>query len=88
MKNQFKNMARLLKMARKESDTTQRQVSRALKLSSPQFMSNAERGLCSLPPKHFQKYAKITGVNIRRLISAHVADSNMNLKNEVFGRKK
>jgi transcriptional regulator with XRE-family HTH domain len=44
---------------RKASKLTQTQIANALKLKSPQFVSNAERGLCLIPAKYFKKLNKV-----------------------------
>jgi len=52
-----------LKEARKAKGLTQADLSKALGFSTPQFISNAERGLCQIPTKHYKKLAKLVGRN-------------------------
>lgn len=48
MKNlKFKELGKFLKLARKASGITQRDVAKKMGYSSPQFISNCERGLCA-----------------------------------------
>jgi len=57
-KNEVNNS---LKEAREAKGLTQSDVSKALGFTTPQFISNAERGLCQIPPKHYKKLAKLVG---------------------------
>lgn len=50
-----------LKKAREAKGLTQADVSQALGFTSPQFVSNAERGLANIPRKHYKKLAKMVG---------------------------
>lgn len=50
-----------LKKAREAKGLTQAEVSDVLGFTSPQFVSNAERGLASIPRKHYKKLAKLVG---------------------------
>lgn len=52
-----------LKDARVAKGLTQADLSKALGFSTPQFISNAERGLCQIPPRHYKKLAKLVGRN-------------------------
>jgi transcriptional regulator with XRE-family HTH domain len=50
-----------LKEAREAKGLTQADLSEALGFTTPQFISNAERGICQIPPKHYKKLAKLVG---------------------------
>ena len=52
-----------LKEAREAKGLTQADLSEALGFTTPQFISNAERGICQIPPKHYKKLAKLVGRN-------------------------
>jgi transcriptional regulator with XRE-family HTH domain len=59
----FTESARYLKSVRKISNTTQRELANGIGYQqNGQFISNAERGKCFMPPKTFKK--------IRRLMPA------------------
>lgn len=62
---QFKKLGKLFKSHREKLSITQRQASDKLGYSSPQFVSNFERGLCALPLK-----------KIRILIELYEMDAN------------
>src|SRR5262245_17355954 len=55
MKKDFSILGNYLKEKREKRGFTQRQVSDYLGYSSPQFVSNVERGLCHLPLKAIRK---------------------------------
>lgn len=60
MKEQlFKNVGRFLRQRRIEVGLTQRQVSEKLGYGSPQFISDMERGLCTLPLKKLGELVKL-----------------------------
>lgn len=60
MKQQlFKNVGRFLRQRRIEIGLTQRQVSEKLGYGSPQFISDMERGLCTLPLKKLGEIVKL-----------------------------
>lgn len=52
-------MMRVLRALRREAGMTQKQLSDKLGYTTPQFISNVERGLCMLPKTKFKKAAKI-----------------------------
>lgn len=39
-----------------------------------QLISNCERGLCALPPRHFKAIAKLLGIDTSALVSAYIRD--------------
>lgn len=53
-KETFVNLGKLLKDARIAQNLSQRDVSQELGYSSPQFISNIERGLCMPPLKQLK----------------------------------
>lgn len=53
------NLGKFIKKIREEMDLSQWEVAKALGLSSPQYISNVERGLSVLNPKLFRKIAKV-----------------------------
>ncbi len=60
MKEQlFKNIGRFLRQRRIELGLTQRQVSDKLGYGSSQFISDMERGLCTLPLKKLGEVVKL-----------------------------
>lgn len=65
----------ILKNAREAMDLTQADVSDKLGFTSPQYVSNCERGICKLAPKHLRKLSKIYGRKpIERVIDLRVGE--------------
>lgn len=51
----------VLKEGREAAELTQKDVSDGLGFTTPQFVSNAERGLCKFPAKHYKELSKLIG---------------------------
>jgi transcriptional regulator with XRE-family HTH domain len=55
---EFEYSGKYLKAVREAEGVTQREIAKKLDFVSGQFVSNAERGLCTLPPKALRYYHK------------------------------
>lgn len=51
--------------------------------STPQFVSNMERGISSVPPRHTKKLAKVLGVEAELLGEAIIQEVVKKLKKEM-----
>jgi transcriptional regulator with XRE-family HTH domain len=67
-------ITKLLKVAREKKKLTQIGLSKMLGFDNCQFVSNIERGLASIPPKHFKKLAQILEIRPERFINAYIQD--------------
>lgn len=72
--------AELLISARKKANLSQSDISKALRLSSPQFISNIERGLVHIPPNRLAQFARLTRTPAEDFIRAHLADYESQLR--------
>lgn len=72
--NRFDNIARVAKRHRHQKDISQADLSRALGYKNGQFISNVERGLCSIPLKQLKKFCEITGATPAEVKDAMLAD--------------
>lgn len=61
----------MLKTWRAKAKMTQDQLAKKLEVDT-QFISNIERNVAALPPKHFKKTAKILNVPMGTLIKNHL----------------
>lgn len=61
--NTTKKIARILKLARVNSNLTQKEVSKKLKLDAPQFVSLIESGRSKPPFKTIGKMIEIYGID-------------------------
>lgn len=77
MKN-FDHMAKLIKNYRKSSarNYSQSELSRSLGYKQGQFVSNIERGLCSLPLNKANKIIEELGIPKDELKQAYIDDFN------------
>ena len=73
-------MPKLIRTAREKCNVTQGELAKALDLSSPQYVSNIERGVCPLSAGHFHRVSKILNVSMNALFMAHVEDYKVTLK--------
>lgn len=70
----FKNMASYLKEKRLNAQYSQEQLADHIGFKNGQFVSNIERGLCTIPPKHFTKTAQILKIERQELVEAYLLD--------------
>ena len=61
-----------VKRLRKEKGLTQEALSTAMGYSSPQYISNIERGVSRIPVTKFKVLSRLLGVDVRILIAAEV----------------
>lgn len=69
-----KRESEFIKRARADAVLTQSEVAKALGYSSPQYISNIERGLCNLAPKKMKKFCEITGAFAGDLVHCKLTD--------------
>lgn len=79
----FDNLAKLLKRAREGRGFSQAEVAKKLGYTSPQFISNMERGLCAPPLKAVKELVDIYRLRHDELIQAVTADQELYMKESV-----
>ncbi len=77
----------MLKDLRKRSGLTQAQLSKKMGYTSPQFISNIERGLARLPAAKFKAASKIFGVSVKELISMRLKADKARMMKRYGGLK-
>jgi len=70
----FDNIAKAVKEAREQKGLTQDQLSKSLGYDNGQFISNVERGKCSVPIKKIKKLAKKTDTTVGDFVGSMVLD--------------
>lgn len=70
----YKNMAKLMKTARKRVGLSQGDLAEKLGFDSGQFISNIERGICALPPKYFKIASEVLDIYIDDLADRYIDD--------------
>ncbi len=79
MAKEFNNIAKVMKDARIAAGLSQCELNLTVKSNNGQFISNIERGLCSLPAKSVAKIAETLDVPADKIIKAMVKDYNLNV---------
>lgn len=65
---------RVLKEERLKKDITQSELAEKIGLTSPQYISNVERGLCPISPTLLRKACKVLQIRPEALIDACIDD--------------
>ena len=79
----FRNVSLLIKEARLNKEISQQVLSEKLGYKSGQFLSNVERGLCSIPSKKVPLLSSILGIDQKLIINAMAEDYKRNVSLEV-----
>lgn len=79
----FKNLGEHLKKQRTQKGLTQGEVAQALGYSSPQFVSNFERGLCAPPIPKLGTLVKLYRMDSEELINIIVQSYEKELRREL-----
>lgn len=79
MKKRSPNMARLIKESRGE--LSQAKLARKLGYKNGQYVSSAERELCSFPDEKIGELAKALDVEVDKVIQAKLDDHKLYLEN-------
>ena len=78
-------VGKYLKEQRVKSSLTQSQVAQSIGYTSPQFISNIERGLCSAPVKHLKGFLKLYNLTIDELVAIILKQAEANLRRALTG---
>lgn len=83
MKIKFKNTAILFLNARLNAGLLQKKVSVDMGYKNSQYISNIERGVCSIPFKKISITAKILNISPDSIIRAILADYDVNIRKAI-----
>ena len=75
-----KNFGEYLKDMRKIAGVTQGQIAKELGYTSPQFISNYERGLCYPPENNLKQIADIIKLDFEKLVANFISSKAMDMK--------
>lgn len=70
----FNHIAQLVKEARVKGNISQTELSHKLKYRNGQFISNIERGICSIPAKRINDLAKVLDLSPKQVADAMIND--------------
>ena len=76
----FPNMAKLTFNYRESMQMSQNQLSALLGFKNGQYISNIERGICSVPKKKAKVFCEILGVDVSLFIATYLADEQLYIK--------
>lgn len=76
-----------LRQLRIKAGVSQAELGKALGHSTPQFISNIERGLCGIPVKDFRAIAKVLKCEPWVFGREHLRDVELHLRNELGVRQ-
>lgn len=79
----MKKLAKELKKLRKNRNITQKELSEKIGLSSPQYISNVERGRCVISAPAIKKISKYLKISPEPLIKAHMKDYETTFRNRL-----
>jgi transcriptional regulator with XRE-family HTH domain len=79
----FNNIAKLSLEARIKSGLSQVEVAKAVGYRNGQFVSNVERGICSIPTKNLKKYCSTVKLNVNDAITAILNDYQETITEEL-----
>ena len=85
MKRRFPHMAKLIKESREKAPgkPSQATLARELGYKNGQYVSSAERELCSFPDEKIGDIAKALHIDVNDVIEAKLADQKLYLENIV-----
>lgn len=81
-----KELGSFLKNKRVQLGLTQSEVAQKLGYSSPQFISNVERGLCAPPLKSLKKITELLQIDPKDLMSLILSEQQAILQTALGGR--
>ena len=84
-KREFANIATLVKSYRTPKGLSQTQLSKELGYKNGQFISNVERGLCSIPFEKISKLSQVLEVPTVQVKEAILKDYSSNIDKIVTG---
>lgn len=88
MQELFHTLGTFLRKAREESQMSQRQVADALGYTSPQFISNFERGLCSPPLNKLRVLIDLYELNPNKVMGLILDEQKKHLERNLLKRRK
>lgn len=88
MKELFQVLGDYLQSKRVKAGLSQGDVATKLGYSSPQFISNFERGLCAPPLNKMKLLVGLYDLNSEELIKLMLKEEEKNLRKHLAGKKK
>lgn len=83
MKKYFKNISEVIRDSRNEAGMTQLELAKCIGYDCGQFVSNLERGMCSLPLNRVKVTCQTLGIKPANITNALLMDYQIRLKEAV-----
>ncbi len=87
-KNLDRQLGKMFQRGRVESNMTQSAVCKILGYSSSQFLSNFERGLCSMPLPQLKKLIELYDLNGEDVVELMISIQNKFLRDLLIRKRK
>lgn len=87
MTKQFNTVATLIRSARKSEGLSQSKLSERIGYKNSQFVSNVERGLCSIPRKNILIFADFLSMDPERIRDAMLADERIDINRHIEAQR-
>lgn len=87
MKRNYDTLGLFFKEKRTASGLTQLDVARKLGYTSAQFISNFERGLCSLPLNAIRKLTQLYKADQDKVYNLIMSEQESYIQEQLFGKK-
>ena len=84
----YKALGNYLKIKREKAGVSQNKLAFRLGYTSPQFVSNWERGLAAPPPKALRKLVSVLSISERELLKIIMREQEAFWFAQLFGKKK
>ena len=81
------NLGAYLREKRERAGYTQSDIAQKLGYSTPQFISNFERGLCAPPMKNLKTFVKLYKIHVDEIVSLIVKEQETTLRKELSARR-
>ena len=88
MQELFHTLGTYLRKAREDNKLSQRQVADALRYTSPQFISNFERGLCSPPLNKLRVLIDLYELNANKVMGLILDEQKKHLERNLVKRSR
>lgn len=83
MKNKHRGFGRYLREKRREAGLSQQSVASALGYSSPQFISNLERGTCPIPLNRARQFIDLYKIDQDEFVTRFLTEQEMMLRQHI-----
>lgn len=84
----FKTLGTLLKDSREKNGYSQKEISSRLGYSSPQFISNIERGLCAPPLPKLKQLIEVYKLNPDKVVRLILREEKRKLESALIRRRR